>query len=100
MIPPAITSLAFFALPHLLEAAFDAGVIGVVHPLTVAAFLLTIVLPVSAVISLAAALRWMTHPDRPRALALAMPTLFGVSFFGFAIWLGANGWIGLRTWAY
>jgi CubicO group peptidase (beta-lactamase class C family) len=100
IIPPAITGLAFFALPRLLEAAFDAGVIGIVHPLTVAAFGMTIVLAVSSVITLASAIRWILHPQRPHALSLVIPTMFGVAFVGFTLWLAANGWIGLRTWAY
>jgi CubicO group peptidase (beta-lactamase class C family) len=100
VVPPAITGIACFALPRLLEAAFDAGVIGIVHPLTVGAFAMTIVLAVSSVVTLGAAIRWMFAPRRPHALVLVIPTLFGVAFTGFSLWLFANGWIGLRTWAF
>lgn len=100
VLPPAITGIACFALPRVLEAAFDSGVIGLVHPLTVAAFGLTLVIAVSSVITLGAAIRWMVHPRRPHAVSLIIPAVCGVAFVGFTLWLGANGWIGLRTWAY
>ncbi len=98
--PPAITGLTFFAVPRLLEAAFDAGVIGIVHPLTVGAFAMTILFAVSSIASLAYAVRWIVHPQRPHAFALALPLVFGTSFVAFTLWMFANGWVGLRTWAY
>ena len=100
VIPPAIAGLAFLSLPHLLEAAFDAGVIGAVHPLTVTVFVATIAIAATSLFTLAAALWWIRHPRRPHALALVIPTVFGASFACFSLWLWANDWIGLRTWAY
>jgi hypothetical protein len=45
-------------------------------------------------------IRWSLRPDRPRLAWRLFPTACGLAFFGFTIWLAANGWIGLRTWAW
>ncbi len=97
VLPPAIAGLACFAMPHLLEAAFDRAVIGIVHPLTIAFCGASIVLAVSSVTTLLASLRWW---KRLPWYALAIPLLCGIAFTGFSLWLFANDWIGMRTWAY
>jgi CubicO group peptidase (beta-lactamase class C family) len=97
---PALAGLCCFALPNLLGRAFLDGVIGSVHPLTVALCGLTIGLAVASTASLLAAIRWSRRPDRPRLSARLFPTVCGIAFFGLTLWLAAHGWIGLRTWAW
>ena len=97
---PAIAGLSCVATPRVLSMAFHAGVIGVVHPLTIAVFALTIVFALSSTASLVQAMRWSLRPDRPRLRWRLLATTCGVAFFGLALWLGANGWIGMRTWAW
>jgi len=95
---PAAAGLCCFAVPHLLEHAFLAGVIGVAHPLTIAICALTIGFAIAGVATLVASLRWWTRPDRPPMYLLVFPTLCGLAFTAFAIW--AHTLIGLRTWAW
>lgn len=97
---PAITGLCFHALPHVLMAAFHDGVIGEVHPLTVALCGLTILFAVSSTATVVQVLRWSVRPDRPHLVSLVFPMLFGVVFFALTLWSGAHGWVGLRTWAW
>jgi hypothetical protein len=97
---PAIAGLACFALPLILEQSFHRGVIGIVHPLTIAVCALTIVFAVASTASLVSALRWARRPDRPRLWLRLFPTACGLAFFGLTVWLTANGWLGLRTWAW
>jgi CubicO group peptidase (beta-lactamase class C family) len=97
---PAIAGLTCFALPHVLGMAFERGVIGIVHPLTIAICALTILFAVASTASLLSAIRWSLRPDRPRLWARLIPTTCGLAFFGLALWLTANGWLGLRTWAW
>lgn len=95
---PAIAGLCCFALPKLLVHAFDTGVIGVVHPLTVGVCVLSIVFAIASVATLVVSLRWLGRPDRPRLLHLVLPTLCGIAFTGVAVW--AHALIGFRTWAW
>lgn len=97
---PAIAGLCFFAIPRVLFAAFHAGVIGQVHPLTVGLCALTILFAVASTATAVQTLRWLPRPDRPPLVSLVIPTVFGVAFFSLTVWLGAHGWIGLRTWAW
>jgi CubicO group peptidase (beta-lactamase class C family) len=97
---PALAGLVCFTLPRVLEASFFRGVIGIVHPFTIALCALTIMLAVASTATLLQAIRWCLRPDRPHAGWLVFPALCGVAFFGFTLWLAANGWIGLRTWAW
>jgi hypothetical protein len=97
---PAVAGLSCHAVPRLLDAAFFGGVIGKVHPLTVALCAATITFAVAAAATLVSVLRTCFRTDRPSRLALVMPMIFGLAFSALAVWLGANGWIGLRTWAY
>lgn len=100
VLPPAIAGLSFFAAPHLMFGAFEAGVIGRVHPLTVGLCVSTIVFALSSTMTLAAAVRWSLHPERPRARSLVLPLVFGVAFFALTVWGGVHGLIGFRTWSY
>ena len=97
---PAIAGLSCFALPRILELSFHRGVIGIVHPLTIAICALTILFAVASTASLVAVIRWSQRPDRPRLWLLLFPTACGLAFFGLTLWLAANGWLGLRTWAW
>ncbi len=97
---PAVAALACMAWPRMLELAFFDGVIGVVHPLTVAACALTVVFAIASAASLVTAIRWSVRPDRPRALVRVMPTAFTIALVGLTIWFAAHGMIGFRTWAW
>ncbi|HSD86191.1 MAG TPA: serine hydrolase [Kofleriaceae bacterium] len=97
---PATAGVCCYAMPHLLERAFFSGVIGTVHPLTVGLCGVTIVLAVASVATLVCAVRWLRRADRPPVVALILPLTFGVAFTAFSLWLGLNGVIGLRTWAW
>jgi CubicO group peptidase (beta-lactamase class C family) len=100
VLPPAIAGLCSSMMPRLLDEAFFSGVIGDVHPLTVALCALTIVFAIASAATLGSTLRWCLRPGRPRWFALVVPMVCGLAFSGFALWLGMNGWIGLRTWAW
>jgi CubicO group peptidase (beta-lactamase class C family) len=97
---PALAGLTCFALPRILEKSFLDGVIGIVHPLTVALCAFTILFAVASTASLLVAIRWSLRPDRPRLLVRLFPTVCGIAFFGLTIWFASNGWIGFRTWAW
>jgi CubicO group peptidase (beta-lactamase class C family) len=97
---PAIAGLACPALPLFLQLAFLRGVIGVVHPLTIAICAITILFAIASTGSLVAAVRWSIRPDRPRLAARLVPTVFALAFAGLTIWLAAHGVIGFRTWAW
>jgi CubicO group peptidase (beta-lactamase class C family) len=97
---PAVTSLCCLALSSLMERAFFTGVIGLVHPVTVAICVLTIVFAVASIAALATTIRWCFRPDRPSVLALLMPMTFGLAFTALTLLLAAHGWLGFRTWAF
>jgi hypothetical protein len=97
---PAIVGLSCSALPHLLGMAFHRGVIGIVHPLTVALCALTIVFTIASAASLWCAVGWCVRPDRPSLARRAVPTACAIAAFSLALWFAANGLIGLRTWAW
>ncbi|HTL33189.1 MAG TPA: serine hydrolase domain-containing protein [Kofleriaceae bacterium] len=96
---PAIAGLSCMAFWEFLGRAFFAGVIGKVHPLTVAACADTILLAVSSAATLYCAVRWLRRPDRPHMLAMIVPIAFGLVFSAFSLWLGLHGVIGVRTWS-
>jgi hypothetical protein len=97
---PAVSGLCCLAMPHALEESFHRGVVGTVHPLTVALCALTILFAASSAASLLSAVRWCVRPDRPRAASRIVPTACAIAAFGLALWFAANGVIGLRTWAW
>ncbi|NVB81790.1 MAG: beta-lactamase family protein [Kofleriaceae bacterium] len=97
---PALAGLCCLALPRVLMACFHRAVIGTVHPLTIAFCALTILFAVCSTASLVQSVRWSLRPDRPRLLVRLFPMSCGLAFFCLTLWLGANGWIGLRTWAW
>jgi CubicO group peptidase (beta-lactamase class C family) len=97
---PAIAGLSCFAMPDVLGFAFMHGVIGIVHPLTIAICALTLLFAIASTASLVAVIRWSRRPDRPRLLLRLFPTACALAFFSLSLWLAANGWVGLRTWAW
>ncbi|HTL34570.1 MAG TPA: serine hydrolase domain-containing protein [Kofleriaceae bacterium] len=97
---PAIAGLSCSAMPHLLFAAFHRAVIGIVHPLTIAFCGLTILFAVASTATLVQSIRWSLRPDRPRLRWRLFPLACGLAFVALTFWLAANGWIGLRTWAW
>jgi CubicO group peptidase (beta-lactamase class C family) len=97
---PAVAGLSLFAVTSLLDRAFFSGVIGIVHPVTVAICVLTILFAVASVATLVTTVRSTLRPDRPSVLALLTPMVCGLAFTGLTLWLTAHGLIGLRTWAW
>lgn len=97
---PAIAGLACFAMPRVLERSFFHGVIGIVHPLTIAVCALTVLFAIASTASLVAVIHWSRRPDRPRLALRLFPTACALAFFSLSLWLAANGWVGLRTWAW
>ena len=97
---PAIVGLCWSALPYLLGMSFHLGVIGIVHPLTIAICALTILFAVASTVSLLAVIGWSRRPDRPRVWPRLFPAACALAFFGLTLWLAGNGWLGLRTWAW
>lgn len=97
---PAIAGLCTYGFPWILQRAFLAGSIGDVNVLTVGFCAITIAFAVASTAALAATIHCAWRPDRPSLDVLAFPAACAVGGFGFALWLGAHGWIGLRTWAW
>jgi len=97
---PAATSLCGLALPLLLFHSFFTGVIGTVHPITVAICALTVAFAIASVATLVTTIRWCFRADRPSVLALLMPMMFGLAFTALTVFLAAHGWLGFRTWAF
>ena len=95
---PAVAGLCCKAIPLLLDHAFFSAVIGKLHPITVALCGLTILFAIASVATLVSAVRALRRPDRPDILWMIFPIAFGLAFSGLALWLGLNGFIGLRTW--
>jgi hypothetical protein len=98
---PAIAGLSLTAaLPLLVNEAAQRGVLGTVHPLTIGIWATTLVFAASALAGVLAAVRWSMRSDRPSRLSRLVPTAAAVAALAFAVWLGAHGIIGLRTWAW
>lgn len=97
---PAVAGLSCLAMGPTLEACFYHGVIGVVHPWTLALFGVTLLFGVASAAAVVSAVRWSVRPDRPRLRARIVPTACAVAAFSIAVWFAANGLIGLRTWSY
>lgn len=97
---PAIAGLCMAVLPRLFVEADRSEVLGIVHPWTVAICATTIGFAIASCAGLVAALRWSVRPDRPSLWSRLVPVLTAVASFGLTVWLGANGIIGLRTWAW
>ena len=74
--------------------------IGTVHPLTIAICAITLAARrgIDRNAGVGAAL---VDPAGSRVWRWRIvPTVCGFAFFGFTVWLAANGLIGLRTWAW
>ena len=97
---PAIAGLCVIALPRLFLAAADRQVLGEANPWTLAIFATTILFGISALASAVVAVRWSVHPERPSRWRRLVPTATAIAALGLALWLGANGLIGLRIWAW
>ena len=97
---PAIAALAFMLLPRLFNEAAAREVLGEMHPLTLAITAATILFAVAAAAGLLSTVRWSMRIPRPPWWLRLVPALAAVAASGLAIWLGAHGIIGLRTWAW
>ncbi|MGE3761265.1 MAG: serine hydrolase domain-containing protein [Kofleriaceae bacterium] len=100
VVPPAVAGLCCVTFRMILVAAFERAVIGIVHPLTVAFCGVTLLFALASVTTLVSTIRWALRPDQVSRISLVIPAVCGIAFTGLALWLGANGWIGLRTWAW
>lgn len=97
---PAIAGLVIMLVPRLFNLAAGQEVLGVVHPLTLAIFAVTILFAVAAAAGVVSSVRWSMRIPRPPWWQRLVPALAAVAGFGLAVWLGAHGIIGLRTWAW
>jgi hypothetical protein len=97
---PLIASLSSSTFMPLLFSAFNHGVIGVVHPLTLAVCAMSIVFPVASFASLYCAVRWSVRADRPHLLVRLLPSAAALALAGLALWFTANGLFAFRTWAW
>jgi hypothetical protein len=98
---PAIAGLSLTtALPWLFIEAMERDALGVIHPLTIAIWATTLVFAISALAGARAAVRWSIRPDRPSLASRLVPTAAALAALALAVWLGAHGIIGLRTWAW
>jgi hypothetical protein len=98
---PALAGLTLTtALPWLFFEAMQRDVLGTLHPLTIGIWATTLVFAISALAGAVAAVRWSLRPDRPSLLSRLVPSAIALAALGFAVWLGINGIIGLRTWAW
>ena len=97
---PAIAAFAFSVIPRLLAEAASRELLGRAHPWTIALCAATLVFALASAAAMAAAVRWSVRDDRP-SVWLRMPLSFSAcACFGFTLWLGAHGIIGLRTWVW
>jgi CubicO group peptidase (beta-lactamase class C family) len=98
---PAIAGLCLTAaLPPLFRAAMLRDVLGDVNVITVALWATTLAFATSALAGAVAAVRWSFRPDRPPLASRLVPTAAALAALALAVWLGAHGIIGLRTWAW
>lgn len=97
---PALASVCIIALPRLFGEAALEQVLGEVHPLTIAVWLTTLVLPIAAIAGAVSIVRWARHPERPPRRFLIVPATCTVAALGVSMWFAANGIIGLRIWAW
>ena len=97
---PAVAGLCMVGFEHVFTVAAYAQVLGVIHPLTVAIWAITLLLGVAGVAGMFEALRWSWRRDRPSLASRLVPTACAIAAFGFVVWLGAHGIIGLCTWAW
>jgi CubicO group peptidase (beta-lactamase class C family) len=98
---PAIAGLALTeALPRLFVAGMQRGVLGTVHAISIALWATTLVFAIAAAAGAIAAVRWSRRPDRPSLASRLVPTAMAFAALALAVWFGAHGMIGLRTWAW
>jgi CubicO group peptidase (beta-lactamase class C family) len=97
---PAIAGLAVDSALQCMREAGSRGLLGVVHPWTIAICAVTLLFALASGASIVATVRWSTRPDRPRLRYRLLPSMAAVAAFGMTLWLGAHGIIGLRTWAW
>lgn len=97
---PAIAAVAFELPPLCIAEAAAQGLLGVVHPWTIAICVTTVLFALCSGAALVSALRWSMRADRPPLWYRVVPSLAATAAFGLTMWLGAHGIIGLRTWAW
>jgi CubicO group peptidase (beta-lactamase class C family) len=97
---PAVANFAFTAMPIVYVEAATRQVLGEVHPLTLAICATTLLFALAGTAGMLSAVRWSVRADRPPLSIRLLPTITCLAAFGVAVWLAANGIIGLRTWAW
>jgi hypothetical protein len=97
---PAIAGVCLFAFPRIANEAGMRGVLGEVHPLTIALCATSIAFAVASIAAVAATIRASFREHR-LPLVIRVPIMLEtVAGFALTVWFGANGFIGLRTWAW
>jgi CubicO group peptidase (beta-lactamase class C family) len=97
---PALAAGSLFALPHMFYAAAQHGVLGEVCAWTLGIFVGSIAFAAASVAGLVSVFRAALRPDRPSPWLLVVPAACSLAACAMTVWLGANGIIGLRTWAW
>src|SRR5262249_32966799 len=100
LIWPSLAGLAWRAMPWLFFESLARGEAGLASPWTRALCATTIAFAVAPVAALTSPIRWAWRAERPCLLARLVPSATAIGAVGLAIWLGAHGVIGLRTWAW
>jgi CubicO group peptidase (beta-lactamase class C family) len=97
---PAIAGVCLVAFPQIANAAGERGVLGEVHPLTIALCATTIVFAVASIAAVVATMRASFREHR-LPLTIRVPIMAEtIAAFALTVWFGAHGFIGLRTWAW
>jgi hypothetical protein len=97
---PAIAGVCLVAFPRIAIEAAERGVLGEVHPLTIALCAVTIAFAASSIAAVVATIRASFREHR-LPLTIRFPVMLEtIAAFALTVWFGANGWIGLRTWAW
>jgi hypothetical protein len=97
---PAIAGVCFAACPRLLMEAAMREELGTANPLTIAVCATTLVFALASIAGLVTAVRWSVRRDRPPLWRRLVPYATIAAAFAMTLWLGANGIIGLRIWAW
>jgi CubicO group peptidase (beta-lactamase class C family) len=95
---PVATAVAFFGVPRLFAAAFEATVFGERNIYTVAIFVVTLLFAFGSMASAVQALVWLPRPGS--ILGKLHRLLFATAACVVTAYLTAYGIIGIRLWSY
>jgi len=97
---PAIAGACLVAFPRLATEAGMRDLLGEVHPLTVALCATSIAFAAESIVAVIVTIRaWFREHRLPLTIRIPV-TVEAIAAFAMTVWFGANGFIGLRTWAW